>query len=374
MKNNLYLVLAAAVLALACLTLSIDRVRLHQRYNSVGAVIDEKNIALQEKQAKHESEQQKLLQRIYDLEHIFHFVTEQRNPQELTAASLSATADSVRESKLQTAPEKSSILLPEDAATADRLALQVQQPATPANAAKVFKEYLSGKERKGSKLYLDPETGCAYDRDAEILRKICEKLNLQTEITLLWNSSWFNLERRCQAVISQPPPKSTEVEDESENAPALPESHPVTITWNHHEVTGDNIPETEVRQTSEITTIFSFDPFQLSDKPLLMAIHEIPVGGLYAQIFTVERSSGSTAEDWILEYELPTGSSTAEINLQAVPLLSGRSIASATSGNLTAFRIPFVNGKSSVLIVGDRIVIPDRVSAFTGEQKIFPVK
>ncbi len=370
--KQIYLMTAAGMLMLVCIILAVDRCRLNREFYNIGIRISEKTEQIQ----KNEKEYQELAaekdQEIANLKSRFRFVTEvnilPENPLKKQDRKPESEPDKEQKTAAVPLPPFAQVTANEDDLRLIRsLVRQVPSPVTPENVKKIFQtQYLNNSQYSG-KLYLT-RTG-VIDRDAAILEGICRELQLNARTVIYWDMD--RMRHVCRTVIESP----------------LPDDPPATVLYR----TQFPLPPGKAAvQSDAVSAILPMEPAALPDntaRELLLKIHTLPVGGLYLHKIDVYQPAGNSAKEWLLEYKFRSGQELAEyampepeadpaanpqksikpadapVILQAVSLLPGPAVTTVWSKDRQTFRIPFSNGKSSVLIFADQVTLPESITA-----------
>lgn len=380
--KQIYLSITAVVLAVICIILAIDRVRLNSAFSAVGSRMSEKTVCYEQDRADFKRRLDEKNKQIRDLAGRFQFVTEVRapvlDPELLRSGDDEKDAEEMAEKKskevkktVQKLPPFAQVLNdPEIEKTAKQIMKDAGTPL-PENVKNAFLHWKSAqKTSPAQKLFIDPVSGRVIDRDAAILETACRMMNLNASTEIRWDMT--DIVRSCKTVISAPP--ATQEDPSAPSTPVILSVPPVQVEYGQ---TSSHISSAVSIQNAPLSTIFVFPTVVLpaqGERSLLLRLQELPVGGLYIHRFDVVRGSNSGNEFWMLEYKLPAkekGSAgkgkderPAPYSLRAFSLLPGKSIASSVSGDRLVFRVPFINGKSSLIVFGDRAFFPESVTAY----------
>lgn len=368
--KTVYLILFSGVLALFSVMLTLDRIQINSRYSALGLRMNEKNKIIRENETQFHHTLAEKNSEILDLKQRFHFVTEVLAPlppvlKKQTKEKLPSGQEQIlgKSSIPPAAPIPPFAQLTDDRADlrmVETLAGQLEEnPPSPAQLRKLFLTYLASDSRLPDALRVHPGDERVIDRNAAIFEELCRRSRLTPETSLQWDMN--NLTRRI--VINIPPPPG------SAGTPATVEF----TAGNQHFRTGS-----AVIQDAPVSTVFPFDTVSLPKNgtlDLLLAMHEVPVGGLYLHKISVVCNDPAISE-FLLEYDLPDTPETPEqpgkengttektprpYRLQAVSLSGGAAVVSAVSGKIQTFRAPLVNGKGILLVFGDRVFLPERI-------------
>lgn len=359
--SKIFYAISGVMLVLFCGILLIDRQNLNHAYSRIGEVIEEKDQQLQEAELRHKAEQENLQEKLHQQQRIFHIVTAHRA---LHQPSLPATKKSAIYPELEDLlPEKFTQYNgePELLEPAQKLAELVEKPVSAENIAKAFKNHAKT-IRPQSEFFMDPrDPQRIINGDAALFEALCSVLGYQCVTTLCWDME--NMKHFFRTDLKS-------IQNEQDRAVLLAADLPDTAA-------------AVISQDEAVSVLLPFLPFRLdkNDHYEIMAdFHKIPVGGLYLHRIDVMRNPESTASEWCLEYSFdptpaPVPEKAAETQslsnrkpagqtmLRALSLIPGAKIISTSSKGLQTFRIPFVNGRSSVLILGDTPVLPRRITA-----------
>lgn len=351
-----YLTITACVLGAACVILALDRVRMTRDFGSIGEKINDKSDLIVRMRKKYDARLELLQREIARLDDSFRFVTELREP----LAPLFPYAEKTGDGRKAQDGSPADRLLPPFVQISDNpdvvnAAKSLQNGIKipyPENVRTAFLAYLLKADRpvQGT---LFPDAGLVrvIDRDAAILETLCRNLGLSASTEIRWDMN--NLTRSCETRIVSPDPA---VPAASVRYGAVPFSRELAAV-----------------QSAPVSIVLAFPHFDVpetGEHQVFLKLHEIPVGGLYIHKFDIRRPNTVKNEFCYLEYKLPpppegkNGEAPAEpYLLQAFSLSSGPAVVSAVSGRRQTFRIPFANGRCSVIVFGRRVFLPESVTA-----------
>lgn len=363
--KHIYLGITAGVLALACVIFAIDRFRLNREFYAIGTKIVEKTALISENEKRYQEKLQEKQQEIDRLNSRFLFVTDVRDLPPIPAdEEKNEKTEKTKKTGIEIVPQQLPFAqitdLQEDIKTIQSLVRQVETPVHPENVRRAFLAFLHQRNNRmlpEKQLMLSPCRRRVIDRDAAILEGVCRKLNLSASTTLCWDME--KMERISVTVIKSP----------------IPGDPPATVVCRNGAPAA--VPAKVTCQSAPLTVVLPFEPVTLPDnteRELLLQIHEMPVGGLYIQKIDVLRPAGSKAKEWLLEYKIEKETKTvqdkelAPLKLEAFSLLPGTSLTAVRSDDRQTFLVPFVNGKSSLIVFGNHTVIPESVTALPAKQ------
>ncbi len=371
--KQIYLMITAGVLMLVCIILSIDRFRLNTEFYNIGIRINEKTEEIRQNELDFRKKLEEKKQKIAQLNSRFQFVTELKklpeNPMKKPEEEMGKDGKkkSAEQKKQPLPPFAQYTLNKDDLKLVSSLVGQVPSPVTPENVKKTYQNNYQNMPQQTGRIYLT-RTGI-IDRDAAILEEVCRALHLKADTVFRWDMD--RMQRFSVTTISSP----------------LPDDLPAVVYCQGGSATAAG---RIVMQSAPVSTILPLGEVSLPDgaeRELLLKIHELPVGGLYLHKIEVHQPAGSSAKEWLLEYKFPAEEKMKELRmpdlpadpesdeaalelpaerpmmLQAVSLLPGKAVTSVWTKDRQTFRIPFYNGKSSVLILGDRTFLPETVTA-----------
>ncbi len=390
--KQIYLMITAGILLLVCIILSIDRFRLNTEFYSIGIRINEKTEEIRRNELDFSKKLEEKNREITLLDSRFQFVTELKKLPENPMKKPGNEIEKDKQKNRKLAEPLKQPLLPfaqytlnkDDLKLVKSLVGQVPSPVTPENVKKTYQNNYLNMPQQTGRVYLT-RTGI-IDRDAAILEEVCRALQLKAGTVLHWDME--RMQHFSITTISSP----------------LPDDPPAVVYCQGRM---DIAAGRTVIQSAPVSTILPLGEVSLPDgaeRELLLKIHQLPVGGLYLHKIEVYQPAGSSAKEWLLEYKFPdeekmkerrmpdlhiaqeldpfAGQNPAEtaaavlpaerpMTLQAVSLLPGKAVTSVWTKDRQTFRIPFCNGKSSVLILGNRTFLPETVSAlpFPGSGK-----
>jgi len=360
--KTVYLTITICILAVICAIFALDRVRINAKFNAIGDRIDEKTALIEKNDLEYRKNLELMQAEIDKLNARFSFVTELRVPVLPVFPGKEETnlkkTEKKTPAKIKPLPPFAQILVQDNvvSSTARSLRKEIRKPL-PENVRTVFLAYLMKADRPiiGT-LVAEPVSGRVIDRDAAILETICRELGLQAQTELRWDMN--NLVRSCVTKIASPDP-------------AVPSATVVYGSTAFHN-------EAPAVQNAPYSTVLAFPSFYApatGEHQIFMKLHEIPAGGLYVHKFNVVRPGTSRASHWYLEYRLSPapqpqeeGKQPQPYSLQAFSLISGPVIVAAVSGDRLTFKVPFVNGKSSLIVFGDRVFFPESATATLAEE------
>lgn len=359
--GKIFYAISGVMLILFCGILLIDRQSLNHAYSRIGAVIEEKDQHLKETELRHKAEQENLLEKLHQQQRIFHIVTAHRS---LHQSSQTATGEKSLYPELEElVPEKFTQYNGEKELleSAKKLSELVEKPVRAENIVKAFKNHAKTILPQ-SEFFTDPrDPQRVINGEAALFEALCSALGYQCTTTLCWDMENMKHFFRTELAAMQ----------NKQDRAVL--------------VAGDltDSATSPITQDEAVSVLLPFLPFRLdkNDHYEIMAdFHKIPVGGLYLHRIDVMRNPESTATEWCLEYSFDPVTATvtdglenewslsarkpaAQTMLRALSLVPGAKIISSSSKGLQTFRIPFVNGRSSILILGDTPVLPRRITA-----------
>ena len=362
--SKIFYIISGVMLVLFCGILLIDRQSLNHAYSKIGAVIEEKDQHLQKMEIQHKIEQEKLREKLQQQQRIFHIVTAHRSLQQSNHPEDGKNALYPELENL--GPQKFTQFNGEKELQemAQKLAELVEKPVHAGNVIKAFNTHAKALLPR-QKFLTDPQNPQRMiNLEAALFEALCDVLGYQYETVLCWNMA--TMKHFFRTGFTSPKNKT---------------DHGIFHSGDQPE--GQSSANTIIRQDEAISVLLPFQPFKLDKNDhyeIMTDFHKIPVGGLYLHRIDVLQNPESTATEWCLEYsfepaaepaqpgigknEFPSSRKPAvQTTLRALSLIPGAKIISSSSKGLQTFRIPFINGRSSLLILGDTPVLPRRITA-----------
>lgn len=362
--NKIFLGISGTIIILFCGILLLDRHKLNHAYSKIGDVIEEKDLLLQQAQQKHQAENNRLLEMLNRQKQTFHIVTAHK--QSLPIKTEADKTDYPKFVPVQLGTFAQFQNEAEFLEPGKRLASQVEKPVSAKKIVKAFQALQNKDVLFPEALFLsDPHNSQrVIHRQGILLEALCKELGYKAATTLCWDMS--DMKHFCVTEITSPSSPTDRAEVYYGDLTAEPASD-----------------EGIVYQRKAVTLLLPFHRFELNEKDsyavMSSDIHRIPVGGLYLHRLDVERHRDNTEPDWLLEYNFsvePENSNkqvsdaskedrklASQTRLYAISLLNGKPIVSISSKGTQTFRIPFVAGRSSILILGDTPVLPLKITA-----------
>lgn len=359
--SKIFYAISGVMLILFCGILLIDRQNLNHAYSRIGEVLEEKDQQLQEAELRHNAEQANVLEKLHQQQRIFHIVTTHRSLHQPRHPAIEQR--SLYPELENLLPEKFTQYNgePELQEAAQKLAELVEKPVNAENIVKAFNNHAKTILPQ-SEFFTDPrDPQRMINGEAALFEALCSILGYQCSTTLCWDME--NMKHFFRTHLAA-------IQNEQDRAVL---------------VAGDltDSDTSVISQDEAVSILLPFLPFRLdkNDHYEIMAdFHKIPVGGLYLHRIDVMRNPESTAAEWCLEYSfdpMPTPvpekpaktqslsdrKPAGQTMLRALSLIPGAKIISTSSKGLQTFRIPFVDGRSSILILGDTPVLPRRITA-----------
>lgn len=352
--SKIFFWISGIILILFCGLLLVDRYRLNHSYSKIGNIIEKK-------EQEHDLERQKLRSLLTRQQKSFHVVTEHIHMQSDLPEDKKAAYPKVNHIE----PGTFCQFQAEEAVQieAKKLASNVTTPISADGIASVFPEVFQDQPRRKGMYLSDPgNPQRLVSWKAMLLEAVCKELGYRAVTTFYWDMD--QLKSYIRTTISSPEDPSDRAEIVFDEA--LPET---------------SFPAQLVSHNQAVTVLLPFPRFELKNNDhyeIMSDIHQIPIGGLYLHRIDVKRHPDNNAACWDLEYcfEIPDpdkvkpehsweqGRTPAtQTKLYAISLLNSAPIHSISARGMHTFRIPFVNGKSSILIMGDTPVLPVRVTA-----------
>lgn len=368
--GKIYFVVSGILLALFCVIMVVDRHLLNHHYSSFRDTIEKKDQELLAVQQQHRQIQSNLNKKLEAQQRTFHVVTAHRSLQtddstepqpnaypELKITDLGSYAQYNNETEFQDLVKE--------------LADSVEKPVNAKNIVKAFRSLDSAKLPRNQLISDTKNSQRVINLQAALFEAFCRKMGYNCSFELHWDM--LGMKHFCKATLVSTQSdldRATCYFGDIDNEPA-----------NNNRI---------VRQSEAVTILLPFLRFNLADDDyyeIMSDFHSFPIGGLYLHRIDVERHPESTTEEWCLEYRFSTddkkkkGTETAnketdkisglaltralenQTHLRALSLLNGAKIISTSSEGMQSFRISFVDGRSSILIMGDTPVLPIKITA-----------
>lgn len=365
--KSIYLGIITAALAIFCVILLVDRFRINMLCNQVDDKLAEKQQQLNETHQTYQLKISRLEEQIRQLEEQFCFVTEYRT---LIQPVSSDSGDAAQDGEISGLPHfqrshdgtfSQLCSDPGILKIAKELSKKVSQPVTADGIRTVFLDFLATDEFDSAYVQDPKNHRRLINLDAAILETLCQLLDFKCQTSFCWDMK--QMHAFCISTIWSAAEK------------------PLTIQYRKDEKVPVSDDDSEITiQKFAVTTLLRFPAFRRAENEtheLMLNFHKIPVGGLYIHRFRAERQKGSDEKEWLLEYRFRQMPPESERNtpphlqwktpratkLQAVSLLNGKPIISALSSGGQTFRVPFINGKSDLLVFGDVPIIPEKITA-----------
>ena len=367
--QKIYFIVTVIVVMLFCSFMLVERHLLNHSYSKISDVIEEKDQVLQQLQQQHAAEINHLNYKLHLHQQQFHVVMPYRsletpvqnpagNENKENAVPLPVLTQHDPGNLTQFHGEKE---LREEAR---KLADLAKEQVNAENIIKIFRENLDPQFKRDLFIRTPEQSQQLINIQAALLDALCAELGYRAETVLYWDMN--TMEHFFKTTVSS----SKDLLDRA--------------TLIHGAAVRKDLKNSMVvSQKKPVSIVLPFHPIELSDHDrcvLMSAIHPVPVGGLYLHRIDVNRHPGSRAKEWILEYRfkipekekeeekatfLPDRRPILQTMLSAVSLIPGAPLLSSVSEGTQSFRIPFVDGKSSVLIVGDLPVLPVGITAYS---------
>ena len=363
--QKIYFIAALLVMILFCGIMLVDRHILNHSYSKISDVINMKETELQLQQQRHNAEIEALNNKLQIRQEQFHIIMPYRSLESKTQEA--GQADS--QQPAPTAQDYNHEPLtqydgePELLALAKELAAQIDENSISSeNIIKVFREM--PESRLGKTIFYNtvPFSKQLINIRAALLEALCAHFGYKCEIVFCWDMN--TMEHFFQATVSS----SRDLLDRS--------------TYSSSSNSRRGTQQHVITQKIPVSVLLPFQPIELNERDeciLMSDIHQVPVGGLYLHRIDVVRHPESRAKEWILEYRFKLKTTDEEkkraffqtrllqcqTQLSAISLIPGDPLNSCISEGVQSFRIPFINGKSSVLIVGDLPVLPAGITAYS---------
>lgn len=360
--QKIYFIATLIAITLFCGYLLLDRHHLNHSSSKFSDMLEKKDNALQQQRLQHENIVKDLNSKIQLHQNQFHFVMpfsmlekETDLPEENVPAKMIKT-EYHSDELLQYYGEQELVPL------ARTLAEEIKKERVSArNIIKTFCGALDSRLGKTIFYKTKNHTQQLVDIRAALLEAICVQLGYESKTALCWDMN--TMEYYFKTTVKSP---SVTLDLE-------------TLCYGT-DVKQENSQHLIVTQDKPVSVLIPFRPISLNnnDKCMLLSdIHTIPVGGLYLHRIDVIRHPSSNATEWELEYEFQTDEQKTDEQpllpnrilqnqtmLNAIGLTPGSpALKACVSKGIQTFRIPFIRGRSSVLIVGNTPVMPIRITA-----------
>lgn len=359
--QKIYFFITLTVMLIFCGTLLVDRCILNQNYSRINDVIEKKEESLQKQQQQYEADIQKLNSKLRTHQQQFHIVMPYHT---LEKAKDVPGTKAVPENDLVLTGHNTGNLIQyggekELQQLARALADRVKKPVNAANIVNAFRENPDPRIRKDIFYSMPDRPQQLVNIQAALLEALCVQFGYKFETVFCWDMN--SREHFFQTRLSSP-------NDPLDRA-----------TFNSGSAVRSEAPQNVIiLQEKPISVLLPFHPIDLNDRDqcvLMSDLHTIPVGGLYLHRIDVNRHPESKAKEWILEYRfhnpaenpsfLPEYAPQYQTKLSGISMIPGVTPVSCISEGVQTFRIPFINGKSSILIVGDLPVLPAGITAYS---------
>lgn len=339
--NALFQKITIFILAAACLILVVDRTKQSLRLNGVAARIAEKSSELERERTEFKAVREKLQNEIRLRDETFRLIPPGRKSEK--EGFLPQPAD------------------PKDVQLSRLAAKLAGDAGSPARLAWAFRLLAEEKQLFPDVFRIDPASGLVVSRAASLLSLAAKSAGMDVRTSLVWDMRTFQPRASLEILPPDLPDRQTA-------------AAPVTVNLFEKGKTANAADHGfSLRQDRAESVVFPFetnwkDPAE--ELTLLPPGGRIPCGGLYLHCFMSDCCS-----DWFLEYEFPDDVNPKEVNLQAVPLSIGMTVATQTSEQVQSFLVrPGPNGRAALLIGSDRTFFPVRITAARAERKISPAK
>ncbi len=363
--QKIYFIAALLVMILFCGIMLVDRHILNHSYNKISDVINTKETELQLQQQRHNAEIEALNNKLQIRQEQFHIIMPYRSleskTQEAGQADSQQTAPTAKEYNHEPLTQYDGE--PELLALAKELAAQIDENSISSeNIIKVFREM--PESRLGKTIFYNtaPLSKQLINIRAALLEALCAHFGYKCETVFCWDMN--TMEHFFQATVSS----SRDLLDRT--------------TYSSSSNSRRGTQQHVITQKVPVSVLLPFQPIELNERDecmLMSDIHQVPVGGLYLHRIDVVRHPESRAKEWILEYRFKLKTTDEEkkraffqtrllqcqTQLSAISLIPGDPLESCISDGVQSFRIPFINGKSSILIVGDLPVLPTGITAYS---------
>lgn len=359
--QKIYFFLTLLVMLIFCGTLLVDRYILNQNYSRINDVIEKKEESLQKQQQQYKADIQKLNSKLQTQQQQFHIVMPYHSLED--AMDVPGTKAVMGNDPVLTGHNTGNLIQyggeKELQQLARALADRVKKPVNAVNIVKAFQENPDPRIRNDIFYSMPGRPQQLVNIQAALLEALCIQLGYKFETVLCWDMN--TMEHFFQTRLSSPDDPLDRATFSSKSAGKTEDQQNVIIL-----------------QEKPISVLLPFHPIELNDRDqcvLMSNLHTIPVGGLYLHRIDVNRHPESKAKEWILEYRfndpaenpsfLPAYAPQYQTKLSGISMIPGGTPVSCLSEGMQTFRIPFVDGKSSVLIVGDLPVLPAGITAYS---------
>ncbi len=361
--QKIYLTTAVIIMLFFCGIMLLDRYSLNHSYSKISNVINKKDLELEKQKQEHETALRELNTKLQIRQQQFRIIMPYHSlEQKITGLNTPGSEQTAPVPvKNNDAPLTQYNNEPDLLAFAKELAGQIDKETVNAeNIIKVFREIPDFKFGKTVFYNTSPLSPQLINVRAALLEALCREFGYNCETFLCWNMN--TLEHFFKTTVF--------------SSGALLDR--ATLV---HGSGKENPQHRIITQKKPVSVLFPFHPIELNDRDqcvLMPDIHPIPVGGLYLHRIDVSRHPESKAKEWILEYRFKVSGNKLkntpflkdrqthpQTMLSAVSLIPDSELLSSVSEGMQSFRIPFVDGKSSVLIVGDLPVLPAGITAYS---------
>lgn len=319
--TNRYALTAIVILAILCILLGVERVRMGWIMGSLSTQIREKTLKMEEMEHRRDQDAKTFDDMFARMNRRFHIVSDQDV--------------AIQETPFEQKPSAADVAV----------ARKIADGMTDISQASLLGAFNEIRKTLGDdQLFVSP-SGVFTSRHTAVFEEICRIKKLPFRTKLHWDMDRWKASFHTETEIV--------LQDKDPNKPAtrFSVSNGQRRVSSHH-----------VTQSSARNAVFPFTVYPSTENRrnhlLFDASANIPLGGAYAHYYT----GCDFADSWDLVYTLPADRLPEDYALRALPLLPDTEIASTIAGNAQTFHISSKGKDFAFLIVADTGFLPVAVS------------
>ncbi len=319
--TNRYALTAIVILAILCILLGLERVRMGWNMGALSMQIREKTLKMKEIEYRRDQDAKTFDDMFARMNRRFHIISDQDV--------------AIQETPFEQKPS------PEDAALAQKIA----NGMTNISQASLLGAFNEIRKELGNDQFFVSPSGVFTSRHTAIFEEICRIKKLPFRTKLYWDMDrWKTSFHTGTEIVLR------------DADPTKPASR-FTVSNGQRRVASYHVTQSSARNV-----VFPFIAYPSTENRrnhlLFDASANIPLGGAYAHYYT----GCDFSESWDLIYTLPADRLPEDYALRALPLLPDTEISSTIAGNTQTFHISSKGKDFAFLIVADCAFLPVAVS------------
>lgn len=320
--TNRYALTAIVILAILCILLGVERVRMGLNMGMLSSQIREKTIKLEDMERRRDQDAKTFDDMLARMNRRFHVLSDQ-------------------DVALQEIPFDQKPSSPDDLALAKKIA----DGMTEISQASLLGAQNEIRKTLGDDSLAVSPSGIFTSRHTAAFEEVCRLKKLSFRTKLNWDMDRWKaaFHTETEVVVPDKDPKKPSMRFSVSNGQRRVAAH-------------------HVSQASARNVVFPFTVYPSTENRrnhlLFGASANIPLGGSYAHYYT----GCDFSDSWDLIYDLPTDRLPEDYALRALPLLPDTEITSTIAGNSQTFHVASKGKDFAFLIVADYGFLPVSVS------------